>query len=420
MKLLISSLQVSQSGSKGHLHPAIELALEAQCRGWQVAMLPVPGTFGPQDQRQLDRAGIDWIKPPLLPEGVLKSRSSLAELTQNSQTNHLAYQSFLIDPLKYQFNGLIELLTQFNPDAVLYDLLVYGVPLAAQVAGIPAFGYCAGLKLLAQDRLLQSYRQVQNRITNSMQQFLTLNGLTANFHYLEMLSASGNYVFAPEALSSHPTANFPLTLAGPLPVSDNRGDCHTDLCELNNQFEIKGHPVVVSFGSVLDPYDYPDICEIIFTVAQRYQRQILISSPQFAHNKKLLPNHVVAMEYLPLPALLPQTSVFIHHGGANSFSEALYFGVPQILIPLTNDQPIQGELLNNSKAGFSIAPADFSRQWLEHCLACIFDPTDPVHNNIDRLKWLYQQGDGPATVLNDITLCLQNADSKSCSEERGA
>jgi UDP:flavonoid glycosyltransferase YjiC (YdhE family) len=42
MKIVISSLQVSHSGSKGHLHPAIEIGLELKQRGHQVAILPLP------------------------------------------------------------------------------------------------------------------------------------------------------------------------------------------------------------------------------------------------------------------------------------------------------------------------------------------------------------------------------------------
>ncbi|PYY67714.1 glycosyl transferase family 1, partial [Pseudomonas jessenii] len=33
------------------------------------------------------------------------------------------------------------------------------------------------------------------------------------------------------------------------------------------------------------------------------------------------------------PAVLKECDVFIHHGGNNSFCEALYFGLPSLIIP---------------------------------------------------------------------------------------
>ena len=37
--------------------------------------------------------------------------------------------------------------------------------------------------------------------------------------------------------------------------------------------------------------------------------------------------------WFPQPAVIPEVDLFIHHGGNNSFNEALYFGKPAIIMP---------------------------------------------------------------------------------------
>jgi UDP:flavonoid glycosyltransferase YjiC (YdhE family) len=53
-----------------------------------------------------------------------------------------------------------------------------------------------------------------------------------------------------------------------------------------------------------------------------------------------LPANVHAHRYLPQAALLPQTSVIVHHGGMGTTLSAAAVGVPQLLLPQGADQAI--------------------------------------------------------------------------------
>ncbi|MDB5551784.1 MAG: glycosyltransferase, family protein, partial [Rhizobium sp.] len=46
-----------------------------------------------------------------------------------------------------------------------------------------------------------------------------------------------------------------------------------------------------------------------------------------------VPDNVVIESWFPQPSLVEKSSVFIHHGGNNSFCEALYYGVPSLVMP---------------------------------------------------------------------------------------
>ena len=43
--------------------------------------------------------------------------------------------------------------------------------------------------------------------------------------------------------------------------------------------------------------------------------------------------------------VLQHADVFVTHGGMNSSSEALYYGVPLVVIPVTGDQPFVAKRL---------------------------------------------------------------------------
>jgi len=50
-----------------------------------------------------------------------------------------------------------------------------------------------------------------------------------------------------------------------------------------------------------------------------------------------LPGNVQIASFFPQPAVLPHCDLVIHHGGNNTFNEALYFGKPSIIMPFCWD-----------------------------------------------------------------------------------
>lgn len=52
-----------------------------------------------------------------------------------------------------------------------------------------------------------------------------------------------------------------------------------------------------------------------------------------------LPPNIEMYPFVPQLKILEKASLFITHGGMNSVNEALYYGVPMVVMPLTTDQP---------------------------------------------------------------------------------
>lgn len=394
MRILISSLQVSQSGSKGHLHPAIEIALEAKRQGHTVAILPTPSRPGDADKLQLQNAGIEYIEPPLVPSGIIKTPEELALLASDKERVHLAYSSFLLEPIPYQASSIERILKAYRPDVVVYDLLAYLVPLVARSLRIPDFGYCAGLKLLAPESLLGPYAGVAKKLSKKRDELLGELSKDLRFHHLELLSDFGQVVFATPSLMVDATPTSEIHFVGPLPLSEERGDFLENISMPDRKF------AVLSFGSVLDPYDFPEITASVIRTTATLGLKLIMGSRKFSQDR--LPEHVRVFPYLPIPRLIQLAEAYIHHGGANSFSEALRLGARQVLIPLTTDQPIQAHYLKASGAGFTLSPGEVNDGSLEHALKILGNPEHPIHLNISRMRNEYLAESGAVNFLKFV------------------
>lgn len=390
MKIIISSLQVSPNGSKGHLNPAIALALAAKNRGHEVAILPLPCRLSKEDKIQLEKMGLRYLKPPKLPDNIIKSREDLAKLAASEQS-YLAYKSFLVDPFQFQIDEVTKIIDQEAPDAILYDMLVYCTPLAGRKLHIPDFGYCAGLKLIADNSLNRSYELTYSKLSPYLKELISERG--TNFHNLELLSKNLNFVFAPENMKDYFNIEKNIKLSGALPLTQEPEE-ECEILQLNKPYAI------LSFGSVLDPADFLHLTNTVISLCKKLNMQLLISS-----NKLIVentPESIIVRSHLPIKDLLPNASLYFHHGGANSFSEATISGTPQIIFPLTTDQPMQADLLKKLKIGFSFQADSFSSKELEAAIQILINNNHPIHNRIKECQNTYQSQNGALNTIKDI------------------
>ena len=52
-----------------------------------------------------------------------------------------------------------------------------------------------------------------------------------------------------------------------------------------------------------------------------------------------IPSNIWTYSYVPQLEVLQHTDLFITHGGMNSVNEAMYYGVPMLVMPVINDAP---------------------------------------------------------------------------------
>jgi MGT family glycosyltransferase len=94
--------------------------------------------------------------------------------------------------------------------------------------------------------------------------------------------------------------------------------------------------VYLSLGS-LGSADVELMQRLIDTLAESPDLRVVVSlGPQ--HELLRLPSHMEGAEYLPQTGILPHASVAITHGGNNTVTECVHFGVPIVVLPLFWDQ----------------------------------------------------------------------------------
>jgi MGT family glycosyltransferase len=93
---------------------------------------------------------------------------------------------------------------------------------------------------------------------------------------------------------------------------------------------------------------------------------VLISIGSKVNKKKLgvVPSNIHIETYVPQIEVLKRASLFISHGGMNSVNEALYFGVPLLILPQQSEQVMVAKRVEELGAGICITKKDIDSEYL--------------------------------------------------------
>lgn len=93
--------------------------------------------------------------------------------------------------------------------------------------------------------------------------------------------------------------------------------------------------VYVSYGS-LGAADV-ELYQRMIALFGKLPYRFLMNVGDYTDQYKDVPGNVHLGSWYPQPAVIPHVDLFIHHGGNNSFNEALYFGKPALIMPFCWD-----------------------------------------------------------------------------------
>ncbi|MGF9905692.1 macrolide family glycosyltransferase [Brevibacillus porteri] len=113
--------------------------------------------------------------------------------------------------------------------------------------------------------------------------------------------------------------------------------------------------VYISMGSILTKD--VELYKLCFAAFQDIPAQFVLSCGKDTELRALgdhIPPNFIIEPYVPQLEVLQQADAFITHAGMNSTSEALYFHVPLVMIPLSSDQPIVAKRVEELGAGIML------------------------------------------------------------------
>lgn len=391
LRVLVISLQVGGTASKGHLNPLVGVVQWLMSRGHQVSWLPLPAAFGPADRAQLADVGVEVVEPPPLPPGALPSHAELNVISMDPTRIWEAYRAFLLDPVPHLLPEIDALLRRLRPDIALIDTMAYTGIIACEQAGVPWVGACAGLKLLHPPGFSAAYRGDMSAVVAPRAELFARYGLAPDFRLFECPSPAANVVFGTEELVGAADPPTHTWLVGPSIPPRRRGD------ETEFPFDrIAGRKPLVyaAFGSVHTRLKLDDVVDPLVSATAKLGATLVISSEIVVDSGAVLPDHVIAVRYTPQLKLLERADAFVTHGGANSVMEGMFSGVPLLVVPLTSDQPWQAELVDRARAGVSLEREDVTTDSAMSALTRLLDPDGPIRASVDRIQRAYRARDG--------------------------
>ena len=100
--------------------------------------------------------------------------------------------------------------------------------------------------------------------------------------------------------------------------------------------------------------------EAAVEASQRLGRPALLLTRYPHQLPTRLPVAVVHRDYVPLQTLLPRAAAIVHHGGIGTTAQGLAAGIPQVIMPMSHDQPENAARLRRLGVGIGLSPRHFT------------------------------------------------------------
>lgn len=112
-----------------------------------------------------------------------------------------------------------------------------------------------------------------------------------------------------------------------------------------------------------------------------------------------IPDNFYVYEFVPQLEVLKKTDLFITHGGMNSTSESMYFGVPEIVVPQAADQPIVAKRIEELHLGKSINKKEVTAEKIRNYSDEILKDSSYKNNMIEMSKKMREAGGEKKAVI---------------------
>jgi MGT family glycosyltransferase len=110
--------------------------------------------------------------------------------------------------------------------------------------------------------------------------------------------------------------------------------------------------IYLSLGS-LGSADLELMQQLVALLADTPHRYIVSAGPR--HDEYRLAENMIGAEFLPQTSVLPHVDAVITHGGNNTVTESMWFGLPMILLPIFWDQHDNAQRVDECGYGIRLA-----------------------------------------------------------------
>jgi UDP:flavonoid glycosyltransferase YjiC (YdhE family) len=387
----------------GHANPTWAIGQALEERGHEVAWVGSAARLRP------------WLGPDAMvyPTGMRLYRG-------RADTGMAAVKSlwaaFLIPFARFSLPAVEQAVEAYRPDVLVVDQHALAGALAARRRGLPWATLCTSLIELVQP--FRDLPKVEAWIGGQLATLSAAAGLPpgpAGPPGDIGGVADGDLRFSPYLVLALTSA----ALLGPGSLPDHVALVGSALCARPakesfqwDRFDPDRRHVLVTVGTLAEDIAaestdfYARAVQALRLMGDRVQGIVVAPAGAIADP----PEHVLVVPRAPFLELMPHLDAVICHGGLNTMSEALTYGVPIVVAPLTRDQPINAAQVVATGAAVRVSFGRVSPQELRAALTAVLD--DPAYRAAarrvgdsltaaggapaaaERLEWLARQSAG--------------------------
>ncbi|TSE01109.1 glycosyltransferase family 1 protein [Skermania sp. ID1734] len=275
------------------------------------------------------------------------------------------WEDFLIPLADVMLPGVQDAITEFEPDVVVCDQQALAGPLAARRAGRPWVTSASTSSEIT--RPLAAMPKVDDWVRDCMTQLQRRNdiGEPVDLRWSEDLVL----VFSTQALTG-PIAELPehVSFVGPaaVPADEEQPEFPWDWLDPARR------TVLASLGTLNAEAGvgfYRTLIEAVGRLGEPIQL-VVVAPPELIPDP---PEHVLVRRIVPQRALLPRVAAVVSHGGHNTVCEALTLGIPLVVAPIRDDQPIIAQQVADAGAGVRVSFARVRATALADALGAVLD-----------------------------------------------
>ena len=343
----------------GHTYPTLPLVTELVRRGEQVIYYSTGSAF----QQVIESTG------------AIFRNSATPFLNDETQINEsmikVAYM--LLQNAQASLVALLPQVREEKPDYIIHDGLSPWGRYIAHIIGVPSI--CSMTTFAIPPFTMQNVRRVFKTPGNGRLLFSNPAG-----DMMRMALGGVAELARFRALSHHLHKTYGIAKPHLIDMFSNRALLNIVYTTkqfqpfaelLDESFKFVGPSIVTRPETISFPFDRLDDAPLIYislgTVFNEKADFYRTCIEAFAHSNRqvvmsvgkridiaalgTIPRNFIVRDFVPQLELLPRTALFITHGGMNSVSEALYYGVSLIVIPQSADQNLVGQRITQLGAG---------------------------------------------------------------------
>lgn len=375
LRVLIVTLPLA-----GHVNPTIGIARELTRRGHEVAWLGSEAS----------------VRPLLGPDATVfptGSRLFRAQGGQGAAAVKSLWKSFVLPYAKFTLPAVAKAVQTYQPDVLLVDQHAGAGVVVAHRNGLPWASLVSSSMELT--RPFRALPLVEAWVDEQIDAMWAAAGVPPAERF--------DMRFSPHLVIALSTP----ALTGPVPFPDHYALVGPVLAERPTEPDFPWHrldpdrrTVLVSLGTLQPDHAaafYPKAAAALAALSDRVQG-VLVAPPDAVPDA---PADLVVAQRVPMLDLLPRISAVVCHGGMNTVCESLAYGVPLLMGPLINDQPVTAEQVVAAGAGIRYRLRRITADQLRAAIATVLD--DPGYRQAaERVRASFAAAGGARTAADRL------------------